>query len=273
MTSIGSSIPIRHLGGIFKKPKKIILGLILQIILLPLFAFLIVSISGLSPIYKIGIIILAACPGGTLSNFISYIIKGDTPLSVGLTSTNSLVILLTIPLYVALGFLAFDGSIMNLSLPIGNLIFQVFLLVIIPVLLGSTLRYFFLKPTLKMQKPLKIISSAFLAIFFVMKFFAAESVTGVGINFNLILTIIPWLLILNIGGFFIGYLISKLFKLNQKSSTTMGIEIGLQNTILALLITDVLLLKPEMGIPALLYGLFTFWTTLLLGFIFIRKKK
>jgi len=273
MISVGSSIELRHLKRIFQRPKRLIWGLVLQIVLFPAFAFLIASISNLPVEYKVGLIILAACPGGALSNFITYLIKGDTALSVSLTSTNSLVILLTIPIYLSLAFTTFLNQSITVTLPVLNLILQVLILVIIPVLIGSTLRYFKPKQTLKIQTPLKIFSSILLAVFFTIKVFGPTSIGGIGITKELVLTIFPWALLLNIGGLFLGFLIMKALKSNNKIATTMGIEVGLQNTILALLITDVILLQPMLGHPALIYGMFTFWTTLVFGILFVRNKR
>jgi bile acid:Na+ symporter, BASS family len=272
MIGVGSSIELEELKKIFSKPKKIFFGLILQIVLFPIFALLIALISNLPPEYQIGIIILAACPGGTMSNFISYILKGDTALSIGLTSTNSLIILLTIPFYVSLASYIFLGNFISIDLPIIKLVSQVLILLIIPVLIGTLFRKNKEKLTLKLQKPVKIISTGLLVIFFLIKFLAGDASGGEQIGIDIFLSILPWVLILNIGGLFMGYYFSKIFTSNKKTSTTIGIEIGLQNTVLALLITDVILLRPTLGHPALIYALFTFWTTVLFGYMMLRKK-
>ncbi len=272
MIGVGSSIELKKLKKIFSKPRRLILGLILQVLIFPMFAFLIALISGLPPKYQIGIIILAACPGGTMSNFISYLLKCDTPLSVGLTSTNSLAILLTIPLYLTLSFTIFTGSSVFIDLPVWTIVSQVFFLLIIPVSIGVFFREYKTKTTLKLQKPIKIIASILLIIFFGIKFLA-QGPSGANLELRAALQIIPWVLALNIGGLLIGYLPSKAAKLDIKTSTTMGIEVGLQNTVLALLITDVVLGKPMIGHPALVYALFTFWTTLAFGYLMLHKKR
>jgi bile acid:Na+ symporter, BASS family len=272
MISIGSSIKLTELREIFRRPKKLVLGLVLQIILFPLFAFLIASISSLSPEYKIGLIILAACPGGTLSNFISYLVKADTPLSVGLTSTNSLVILATIPIYIMLAFKTFLGEAVSVVPPVMSILGTVSFLVIVPVLLGSYFRHLHPKKTIKAQKLLKFISSILLAIFFIIKFLGSESAGGIGVTKEMIFSILPWALALNIGGLFLGWGISKIFKISHRASTTMGIEVGLQNTVLALVVTDVILLQPILGHPALIYALFSFWTTLLFGIFMLESN-
>ncbi len=272
MISIGSSIELLDLKNTFKRPKKLILGLFLQILLFPFYALLISKISGLSPEYQIGLIILAACPGGTLSNFISYLVKADTPLSVGLTSTNSLVILGTIPLYIMLAFKIFLGEAVSIVPPILNILGTVSFLVIVPVLMGSFYRYLKPNKAIKNQTKLKVISSILLAVFFIIKFLGSEDIGGIGLSTNLIWTLLPWILLLNVGGLFIGWGIARLSKLNNKTSTTLGIEVGLQNTVLALLVTDVILAQPIIGHPALIYALFSFWVTLIFGIIMLENN-
>lgn len=271
MLGVGSSIKLEELKKIFSRPKKVIFGLIIQVIIFPLLAFLLAIISNLPPEYQMGIVILAACPGGTMSNFISYLVKGDTALSVGLTSTNSLAILLTTPFYVGLASYIFLGDFMMINLPMIKLISQILILLIIPVLIGTLFRKNKEKLTLRLQKPIKIISTSLLIVFFLIKFLAGESSGGEQIGKEIILSLFPWVLALNLVGLFTGYGLSRIFTKSKRTSTTMGIEVGLQNTVLALLITDVILLKPTLGHPALIYGLITFWTTILFGYLMLKK--
>ena len=96
--AIGSSLRFADFENIFKKSKPLYLGLFLQMVFLPICAFIIAELVNLPPAEKVGLIIVAICPGGTTSNFISYLIKADTALAVALTAINSLLILLSIPL-------------------------------------------------------------------------------------------------------------------------------------------------------------------------------
>jgi len=217
MISVGSSIKLFEIKKIFKNPKKIWIGLLLQVIALPLIAIIIAIFAPISVYYKIGIVILAACPGGAMSNFISYLIKADVPLSVGLTSTNSFITIFTIPVYVAISYFIFFGN------------------------------------------------------FVLIKFFANSSMGGSGLSFDVILLLFPYLFILNIMGLFIGYDVSIKAKLSKRTAITMGIEVGLQNTVLTLLITDVILKNTQLGYPALVYAMFSFISTLLFGF-FMSKS-
>jgi len=271
MISVGSSIKLFEIKKIFKNPKKIWIGLLLQVIALPLIAIIIAIFAPISVYYKIGIVILAACPGGAMSNFISYLIKADVPLSVGLTSTNSFITIFTIPVYVAISYFIFFGNFVSIKLPIIPIISKILLMVILPVIIGISLRERNERIIIRFEKSLKIISTFLLLIIFLIKFFANSSMGGSGLSFDVILLLFPYLFILNIMGLFIGYDVSIKAKLSKRTAITMGIEVGLQNTVLTLLITDVILKNTQLGYPALVYAMFSFISTLLFGF-FMSKS-
>lgn len=262
MVGIGSSITVEEMKDIFRKRKKITWGLISQIILFPLIVFFLVNLSNLSIEYKIGLVILAACPGGTISNFISYIIKADTPLSVALTSVNSIVTLITIPIYVKLSMLYFLKDVATIILPWQRLIFEIILLLIIPITIGIIINHFY--DVRKYGKGIKIISSFLLASVFALKFITSLDSPSFISNLP---NIIIWVLIMNVVGIFLGYLIGVIKKFSKKTSVTLGIEIGLQNTVLALLITEVLLKNSLMGEPILVYAITSFWVTITLAML------
>jgi len=270
MVSVGSSISFREIKEVFKKPRKILIGLFLQIVVLPLIAIIIAYFAPISPLYKIGIVILSACPGGAMSNFISYLIKADVPLSVGLTSTNSFVTILTIPLYSALSVFIFLGNTVSIELPTLSIIYKILLMVILPVIIGMWFRHKNENMVNIFQRPAKIISMGLLLVVFLVKFLAGPELGGSSLDVNIIKIIIPYLLLLNLSGLLVGYFVSKKMGFSKKSSSTMGIEVGLQNTVLTLLITDVILNNVIMGHPALVYAMFSFVSTLLFGMISVR---
>ena len=268
MIGIGSSVEFKEIKKIFRYPKKITIGLILQMVLFPLVAIILALIIDLPGEYKIGIILLAACPGGTLSNFISYLVKADVPLSVSLTSINSIFTIFTIPLFVFLSFLIFSQNKIIIKIPFSIMFSQIFMVLLVPLIIGFLIKYFMKKKSVFVEKPIKIISTALLLILFTIKLFIKPE-----IPFNEMISIAPYLLILNFMGIFLGYVVSKRFNLPRKSSVTLGVEVGLQNTVLALLITDVILNNPIIGYPALIYASFSFFTTFVFSLIFIKNNK
>ncbi len=271
MFNIGLSLKFKNFKEVFKKPKKLSIGLISQIILLPLLAFIIVELSGLPVALKMGIIILASCPGGTASNFVSYLIKTDVPLSVSLTSVNTVITLFSIPLIVNFFLSIYYKSSQSINLPFLNTFFNLFFIILIPVMLGILVKEKNEKTAHNIEKYLKVISIIALAVVFVIKFFAPETGGGSGINFEKAFFIFPTLIIFHLVSLFMGFFNSKLFKLNNKSAITIGIEVGLQNTGLALLIGGVILKDNLMTQPALVYGVFSFFTTILFGFLMKKK--
>jgi len=268
MVSIGSTIELNEIKEIFKKPKKIFVGLSMQMILFPIIAIILALIFPLQPEYKVGIVLLAACPGGTLSNYISYLIKADVPLAVGLTSVNSLITMLTIPFFTFISFLIFFHNSVLIKVPFSSIALELFFIVLIPVSIGIFLKHKRGKKLKKLELPLKIISSILLLVVFSIKLFLSP---GVSVSSATAHLLIP-LILLNFLGLFLGYLLSKRFKLKNKSATTVGIEVGLQNTLLTLLIADVALKMPLIGYPAIIYATFSFVTSLIFAIIVIRRK-
>jgi BASS family bile acid:Na+ symporter len=102
MFGLGITLTLGDFKRIFQYPKALIIGLICQMIFLPLVAWLIITILPLDPVYAVGVLIVALCPGGATSNFLSHMFKGNVPLSISLTVTNSLISIITIPFLVNL---------------------------------------------------------------------------------------------------------------------------------------------------------------------------
>ncbi len=273
MFTIGLSLVLKDFKKIFRYPKKLILGLASQIILLPLLTFLIIETLGINlpTEIKMGILILALCPGGTTSNFISYLTKLDTPLSISLTSINTFIVLFSIPFLTNFFLKYYLNSSNSINLPYIKTMLNLFFIIIIPVILGIYIRIKNENFAKKVEKTFKIISISVIAIIFTIKFFASESAGGSGITFQTIWKILPVLLIIHILSLFMGFFNSKFFKINNKSAITIGIEVGLQNTGLALLVTNNLLDSQLMLQPILVYAMFSFFTTT--GFALYLKKK
>ncbi|MEM6433682.1 MAG: bile acid:sodium symporter, partial [Cyanobacteria bacterium P01_D01_bin.115] len=125
----------------------------------------------------------------------------------------------------------------SVSLPVGQTILQVFLLTLLPAILGVAFNRILPKLSERLQQPLKYINVALLGLVFTIKFFAGESQGGSGINTTDILAILPYALMVNLGSIAISYFAAKAIRLANRQAVTIGIEVGLQNTTLALLVT------------------------------------
>ena len=264
--AIGSSLRFADFENIFKKSKPLYLGLFLQMVFLPICAFIIAELTNLTPEEKVGLIIVAICPGGTTSNFISYLIKADTALAVALTAINSLLILLTIPLLSNWAVAVFMGGHTEVSLPILNMVWEVAKIIIIPALLGLFFNRFFPNISLKIRFPLKVINTILLGIVFFIKFFGDKQSGGSGL--------LPATLLMHLSAMILSYFIAlKTFRLSGVQATTISIEVGLQNTALAILVAGTLIGNTDMTKPALVYAIFSFFTTFAFALITIRLKR
>ena len=270
MFTIGYSLKQGQFWQIAKRPKAVALGLILQMLFLPLITFALVDIIPLPPEFKVGLLVLSFCPGGTTANLVSFLVDADVALSIYLTSINSFLILISIPTLTYLSLVHFDLAGQEIRLPIGETILQVVLIILIPVILGMQVRRYFPDLILKLQKPMKYASVILLICVFSIKFLAPGHQGGSGISMDEIWQLMPITLFIHLLVMFLSYYLAKGFLSNHKACITIGIEVGLQNTTLALLITSTMLQNEQMAKPALVYALFSFFTTFL--YAWINKK-
>lgn len=270
MLGVGLSLTVGSFKNLFLFPKALIIGLSSQIIVLPVIAFVISSFSNMPLPYKVGLIILAACPGGTTSGLLTYYFKGNVALSITFTAINSIITLFTIPFIVNLSLLHFYGQTTLIHLSYLETIIQIFAITIIPASIGVLIRTY--KPVfaLKAQRPVKVLLTVALAIVFLMLFFAGNNKGGTGITTSEVLNILPYALLLNVLCMVWGFLLGLLTKLGIGNSYTIGIEASVHNTTLAFLVAGTLLHNPEMEKPALIYAMFSFWTAILYSVI-IKK--
>ena len=270
MFGVGLSINFEDLRQIYRSPKSFLLGLFSQMILLPLIVFTIVSFTDLPPAVKVGFIILSACPGGTTSGFVTVLFRGNVALSVALVSVNSILTLATIPLLVNLALTVFTGRHSPFELPLAETFLQIFFVTLLPAITGVLLRYFREKIADRIQKPVRTVMIILFAGVYAIIVFADESKGGSGITAADLWSILPYAVIINIVGFVAGMTMGRIGKSGVRTSWTIGIEVALQNTTLALLVAGTLIQSNEMVKPALVYALFSFWTALLYGVV-IKK--
>ena len=164
MLGMGLSLVIDDFKRIIIYPKAILVGLTNQMIILPILGFAIASLFPLRPEIAIGIMILAACPGGPTSNLIAHLAKGDTALSVSLTALSSFVTILTIPFIVNFALIHFLGEGQVVRLNVLETIIQIFVIIVIPVGIGMLIRHFREGFALRMAKPVRSASGIVIAL-------------------------------------------------------------------------------------------------------------
>ncbi|MBI5542042.1 MAG: bile acid:sodium symporter family protein [Bacteroidia bacterium] len=271
MLGVGLSLTINDFKQIIVFPKSIITALTIQLFLVPAIAFLIAYLSNLSPEQKVGIVLVSTCASGASSNLITHLVRGNVALAITMTSLNSVISILTLPVIVSLAIFFFLEIDTEISLPFGETILQIFLVTIVPAFIGIVIRRFNAVFATKMEKPLKIILPLILFLVFAIKIFAGKSQGGSGITIYETLYIFPFVLLLNILAMSAGFYFSKLLKLEFRNQFTIAIEVGLHNTALALLVAGTILKTPEMEMPALVYSMFSFFTAIL--FVYVVKGK
>lgn len=287
MFGIGLSLTFQNFKNIFLFPKAIITGLSAQMLVLPIIAFLFAIFSDLPAEWKVGLIILAVCPGGTTSNFITYLLNGNTALSVSMTTINSFLTLFSIPFIVNIGLIYFLGENTEFHLPFLKTILQIFYITIIPasigVLIKSKLPMIANRLNSQISIPISILKTmkfnliksitiVLLGIVFAIKLFASEGSGGTGLTRNDFIQLLPIGLLFNATGLLFGYFVSVAMNLKDRTPMTIGIEVGLQNTTLAFLVAGTLLQNSEMQKPALVYAFFSFWTAIIFGLITKRLQ-
>lgn len=255
MFGMGLSLTPNDFKRILIYPKAVAIGLINQLLLLPMIAFGLIWIFGLQAELAVGVMILAACPGGATSNLITHLAKGDSALSITLTGFSSLITVLTIPFVVnfSLNYFMPGGEVQQLNV-LGTVISVIFITVI-PVVIGMIILR--KSPALaeKLDKPFRKIS----VIFFVVIVLAAI----VKERDNIVQYFMeagPVALTLNVCTLAVGYYSGRLFGLTKKQCTTVSIESGIQNGTLGITVAATLLMNPAMTIPSVIYGLLMFGT-------------
>lgn len=270
MLGVGLSLTTSSFKNVFLFPKPLIIGLASQIVILPVIAFLVSYFSDIPPEFKVGLVILAACPGGTTSGIITYLFKGNVALSITFTCINSIISLASIPFIVNLCLLFYLGKSTIIHLSWVETIIQIFSVTIIPAMIGVAIRKVFPEFSMKAQRPLKFLLVVVLAFVFIILFFAREDKGGTGITSAELFDILPSALLLNLLCLGWGLILGLITKLGIKNSYTISIEASVHNTILAFLVAGTLLNSKDMVKPALVYAMFSFWVAVIYSLLINR---
>ena len=266
MLGLGLSLTLGDFQRVTKYPKAMTIALVCQMLVLPLLCFLIAKLSGLSPELCVGLLLLAASPGGATANLYSHLSNGDVALNITLTAVNSVLTLFTLPVIVNFSMEYFLGTGQYIPMPFSKVI-EVFAIVLLPVTIGMLIKN---KAPLfagKMDKPVKIISALLLAIIIVSvtlreKQMLIEHFSQLGLP----------VLLFNILSLAAGFYLPLLFKIEKKQAVAIGMEIGIHNGTLAIFIALNVINNSTMSIPPALYSLLMFFTAAAFGFLVNVKK-
>lgn len=252
MFGMGLGLRPTDFSRVVFSPKAKLLGLVLQLITLPALAFALASAFRLPGDLAVGLMLVAACPGGPTSNVISHLSRGDTALSVTLTAVSSLVTVFTIPLVIALSMTHFLEGEAVVRLPFWKSLAQLMAVTVVPIVAGMVVHAKRPLFSRRMASPVNLFALVFLGLVIVAAVMQepelAEQIAAVG----------PAVVSLNLAGMAVGFGVAAFFRLSRPQRVSITVEVGIQNATLALAIALGILDSPRLAIPAVVYGLFMF---------------
>ena len=255
MIGMGLSLTVGDFKRVVNYPRAMVLGLINQLVLLPLIGFALVWIFSVQPEIAIGVMILAACPGGPTSNLIAHLARGDTALSVSLTAISSVVTVFTIPIIINLAMVSFVNQTERIHLDMWDTIVKIFSIVIIPVILGMLVNRFWPRFAAKMGKPVKIISGLLLMLIIIgIIIKEKDTLPGYFAQAGLIT------FLLNAITMAIGFYGARMLGLLMPQAISISVESGIQNGTLAIAVAGGLLGNLAYAIAPVVYSIIMFLT-------------
>lgn len=267
MLGLGLSLTIADFTRVVKYPKAVFIGLLCQMVILPVVCFGIAKVFGLDPIMAVGLMLLAASPGGATANLYSHLSNGDVALNITLTAINSVLTLVTLPLILLLSMQQFLGEGNMIAMPY-NKIIEVFAIVLVPVSIGMLIRAYAPKITEKLEKPVKIASAILLVV--VIAGAISKEKDNLALYFQQVGIAA---LVFNLLSLAVGFYVPRLFNLSNKQSIAIGMEIGIHNGTLAIFIAQNVLMVDAMAFPPAIYSIIMFFTAAAFGFLVNRLYK
>ena len=253
MFQLGIELDRQAFAGVARRPAAVVAGLLGQLALLPLIAFGVGLAFRLPPVYFLGLLLVACCPGGRSSNVFSMLAKGDVALSVTLTALSSLITLFTIPLVMgfAARFVAVHAGA-AIELPVGKLLVQNIVLLFLPMLCGALFRHWRPRAAWRVHELLGRV--AFPALMLLAAVFFVQYASTILENLGVLGLAAGALILLAMAG---GSLLARLFRLRRAVRRTIVIEVGMQNAAQAIAIAASPLIfdNGEMAVPAIVYAL------------------
>lgn len=242
MLGMGMSLSIQDFKLVFKQPKNIFIGTMLQFIIMPLIALLLINLFELPPQIAIGVILVGACPGGTASNVITYLARGDVALSVSMTMCNTFLAPIVTPFLIWL----LAGAWIEIDFI--KMMLDIVKMVIVPLFIGIMLNQFFSKQVQKCNQIMPMISVSVIVILVgTVVSLSADTLLSSG------LIIFAVVILHNLAGMSLGYIFAHKLKLGIKKERAMAIEVGMQNSGLAASLA-ILYFTAVGGIPAAIFS-------------------
>lgn len=268
MFLLGIDMNKKAFTDVTKNPKAVLVGMVGQIILLPILAFSVAWILKLPPVYFMGLVLVACCPGGSSSNIFSMLARGNVALSVTLTALSSIITLFTLPIIMEfITGIVSDASGVNISLPVEKLLIQNIVLVFVPLFLGSLFKYFFPNTANKVKQILGKVS--FPALMVLATIFILQYRKEIADNFASLGLSVATLILLAMA---CSSCMSRIGKFSNAVRRTIVIEVGMQNAAQAIAIASSPFIfdNGEMALPAICYAMLM--NLILLTYVYIIRR-
>jgi len=267
MLGLGLSLTLADFKRVIVYPKAVAIGLACQMLLLPAACLGLAHAFDLGPELAVGLMLLAASPGGATANLFSHLAKGDVALNITLTAVNSVLSLITLPLIINFSLEHFLGEGRSIPLQAGKVI-SVVAVVLVPVAIGMVIRARNASVADRMDKPVRILSAVFLLLIIASAIIKERA--RIGSHFQ---EVGLAALAFNLTSMAIGYVIPRLLRVERRQAIAIGMEIGIHNGTLAIAIASspVLLNNATMAIPPAIYSLIMFVTAAMFGWFVSRR--
>ena len=265
MLTLGLGLTTSDFTRVIKRPKDFLVGLICQVILLPIIAFVLIKILNVQPALALGVMIIAAAPGGVTSNILTKFANGDVALSVSLTAIISLLSILTVPFIVINSADLLDINYLSKEISMSGISIKMFLVVTLPVVIGMLIRKFAQNFIIKRTALIEKISLTLFMIVFISIWLEEWDNIIMYISRAGIIT-----LILNVTMMVLGFYVAKIFASGIEQRKCISLECGLQNGTLAVFVSTQIFDDIIYLIPTASYALIMFVTSII--FVLLLKK-
>lgn len=265
MFGLGLSLTVGDFKRLLQHPRAVVLALVLQVLVLPSACYALIVLLGVAPLYAVGLMLLAASPGGVSANLFSHLFGGNVAMNISLTAINTVLSIVSLPLMTnwAINTFAHTGQVVPLQF--GKVV-EVIIIVLVPVVLGMAVHRRAPAFSARMEKPMKIFSAVVLAAFALIaiaKEWTAlvESFAGIG----------PAVLLFNAISLASGYYLSRAAGLDKSMATAISFEIGIHNSTLAIFIALSVLGNFQLALPAAIYSVSMYILATLFGGLVLRR--
>ncbi|WP_267886563.1 bile acid:sodium symporter family protein [Nocardia jinanensis] len=267
MFGLGLTLTTGDFARVARFPQAALIALVCQLVVLPALCFGLVRLFGLDGALAVGMMLLAASPGGTSANLFSHIAGGNVALNITLTAVNSVLAVFTLPIVVGLSYSVFldDGAGIGLQ-PAKFL--QVFALVLVPVVAGMTVRRLFADWALRMHTAVKVAAAVVLVLVVV-----AALVSEFGAFTDHVGQLGAIALLLCVCSLLIGYAVPRAFGVERADAIAAGMEIGVHNAALAITVAVSVLGNETMAVPGAVYGFLMNIPAAVATFLFARSRR